>query len=382
MKKYMLLFSLPLLLSLSKPVRKKVVFFGDSITELGARPGGYIPRIDSLARLEDRSADFEFVGAGVSGNKVYDLYLRLEEDVLKKEPDVVVIYIGINDVWHKVSSGTGTDVDRFERFYTAIIKKLKEKNIRVILCTPSVIGERNDSSNQQDGDLNFYSRLVRNMAAKNSLELVDLRQRLVAETPLGRVDDAFEGEVVGGLRDDTQIGERVADFLSLVKAEAADDAIGQADRDEAVFELAGLVLCADQDGDVVQVGAASLRRLDLVAESSHWPLPTRSDAASRADAKVQAAAWADVCAWVRDHVPADACFLTPRGAGSFTWRTDRREVVSWKNSPRTRRRSSSGEGGSSTASRGRARSPTWSDPRSRSVRHGSSRWPLGTEPIT
>lgn len=175
MKKLLLLFSLPLLLSLSKPVRKKVVFFGDSLTEMGARPGGYITRIDSLARLENRTADFEFIGAGVGGNKVYDLYLRLEEDVLKKEPDVVVIFIGINDVWHKVSSGTGTDVDRFERFYNAIIKKLKEKNIRVILCTPSVIGERNDGSNQQDGDLNFYSGLVRNIAAKNSLELVDLR---------------------------------------------------------------------------------------------------------------------------------------------------------------------------------------------------------------
>jgi hypothetical protein len=48
---------------------------------------------------------------------------------------------------------------------------------------------------------------------------------------------------------------------------------------------------------------------------------------------VAAAAWADVCDWVRDHTPPDACFLTPRGAASFTWRTGRREVVSWKNSP-------------------------------------------------
>ena len=53
----------------------------------------------------------------------------------------------------------------------------------------------------------------------------------------------------------------------------------------------------------------------------------------RADAKVDPAGWADICQWVRDHTPADACFLTPRGSASFTWRTDRREVVSWKNSP-------------------------------------------------
>jgi hypothetical protein len=83
-------------------------------------------------------------------------------------------------------------------------------------------------------------------------ELVDFGQRLVAEAALGDVDDAFEGEVVGGLGDDAEIGERVADLGALVEAEAADDAIGQADRDEAVFELAGLVLGADEDGDVVE----------------------------------------------------------------------------------------------------------------------------------
>ena len=72
---------------------------------------------------------------------------------------------------------------------------------------------------------------------------------------------------------------------------------------------------------------------DLAGQSFHWPLPGRDSVAPRADAKIAAAAWADICSWVRDHTPADACFLTPRGAASFTWRTGRREVVSWKNSP-------------------------------------------------
>lgn len=72
---------------------------------------------------------------------------------------------------------------------------------------------------------------------------------------------------------------------------------------------------------------------DVVAESAHWPLPGRTGLVPRADSKVDGPAWIDICGWVRDHAPADACFLTPRGAVSFTWRTGRREVVSWKNSP-------------------------------------------------
>lgn len=159
--------------------KSKVIFFGDSITEAGVKPGGYIMRIDSMCKKENRSGQFEFIGAGISGNKVYDLYLRLDDDVLAKNPDVVFIYIGVNDVWHKSSRGTGTDPDKFEKFYNAIIKKLRDKNIKVILCTPATIGEKYDFTNQQDGDLNSYSNIIRNIAQKNNLQVVDLRQKFL-----------------------------------------------------------------------------------------------------------------------------------------------------------------------------------------------------------
>lgn len=51
-----------------------------------------------------------------------------------QNPDIVVIYVGVNDVWHKSMFGTGTDPDKFEKFYQAILNKLKSKNIRAILA--------------------------------------------------------------------------------------------------------------------------------------------------------------------------------------------------------------------------------------------------------
>lgn len=156
--------------------KTKVIFFGDSITEAAVNPGGYIVRLDSMCKKEGKGNDFEFIGAGISGNKVYDLYLRMENDVLAKNPDVVIIYIGVNDVWHKASSGTGTDADKFEKFYQAILDKLTAKNIKVILCTPATIGEKTDFSNQQDGDMNQYSNIIRSLASKNNLPVVDLRK--------------------------------------------------------------------------------------------------------------------------------------------------------------------------------------------------------------
>ena len=159
------------------PLKKtKVIFFGDSITQAGVQPGGYILRIDSMCKAQGQGDNYEFTGAGIGGNKVYDLYLRMETDVLEKNPDVVVIYIGVNDVWHKSSFGTGTDPDKFEKFYQAIIDKLKARNLKVILCTPAAIGEKTDFSNPQDGDMNHYSNIIRSLAEKNKLPLVDLRK--------------------------------------------------------------------------------------------------------------------------------------------------------------------------------------------------------------
>jgi isoamyl acetate esterase len=156
--------------------KQKIIFFGDSITQGGVNPGGYIKRIDSMCNKEGLNESYEFIGAGIGGNKIYDLYLRMEDDVLAKNPDEVIIYVGVNDVWHKTTSGTGTDADKFIKFYQGIIKRLQDKNIKIMLCTPAAIGEKTDFSNKQDGDLNEYCKIIRTIAVKNKLPLIDLRQ--------------------------------------------------------------------------------------------------------------------------------------------------------------------------------------------------------------
>ncbi|WP_077919882.1 GDSL-type esterase/lipase family protein [Spirosoma sp. 209] len=160
------------LLAMTAAKPKRVVFFGDSITQAGIKPGGYIDRLKSMVPADQ----YELVGAGIGGNKIYDLFLRMDEDVLAKQPDVVVIWVGVNDVWHKATSGTGTDPDKFVRFYEAVVKKFQAANVRVVLCTPAAIGEKNDMTNQQDGDLNQYSQFIRDLAKRQNLPLVDLRK--------------------------------------------------------------------------------------------------------------------------------------------------------------------------------------------------------------
>lgn len=157
-----------------KPI--KVVLFGDSITQAGVKPGGYITVMQEILEKEGQSTNYELIGEGIGGNKIYDLYLRAEEDVIAQNPDVVVIWVGVNDVWHKMSYGTGTDADKFDKFYRSLIKRFQDKGIKVIICTPATIGEKTDFSNQQDGDLNHYSNIIRTISRTMNTDLLDLRE--------------------------------------------------------------------------------------------------------------------------------------------------------------------------------------------------------------
>ena len=177
----------------------KVVFLGDSITEAGIYdnevgvPSGdtlIYPKYTGFITLlkKDIEDDIELIGKGVSGNKVSNLLERYKKDVLSLNPDIVFIYIGINDVWHKYSFGTGTDIIFYENGLRKIITDLKNKGARVILCTPTVIGENKgeftlvnefkdiETMEIMNGDLDAYSDVIRKLSSELNTDLLDLRE--------------------------------------------------------------------------------------------------------------------------------------------------------------------------------------------------------------
>src|SRR5262249_44270418 len=95
-------FALPALSDDKVTLKKgdRIIFLGDSITQSGAGPKGYVTLVKSALKKDQAELKVEVIGAGISGNKVPDLQKRLKRDVIDKKPTVVVIYIGINDVWH------------------------------------------------------------------------------------------------------------------------------------------------------------------------------------------------------------------------------------------------------------------------------------------
>jgi len=154
---------------------ERIVFLGDSITQAGVGPNGYVTLVKNrLAQLKIDPA-IEVIGAGISGHKVPNLQARLEKDVLSKKPSIVFIYIGINDVWHS-ESGKGTSKDAYEKGLKDLIARIREAGGKVVLCTASVIGEKHDGTNKLDKMLDEYCDISRAVAAETKVQLLDLRE--------------------------------------------------------------------------------------------------------------------------------------------------------------------------------------------------------------
>jgi lysophospholipase L1-like esterase len=176
----------------------RIVFLGDSITQQGAGPKGYVTLIKEFLGDKQKDLGIEVIGAGVSGNKVPDLQKRLERDVLKKNPTLVVIYIGINDVWHGENDPKkGTPKDKFEEGLTDIIKQIKAAKANVLLCTPSVIGEKKESGNKLDAQLDEYSEISRKVARETKVAFCDLRKEFQDYLKTHNDDNKEKGILTG-----------------------------------------------------------------------------------------------------------------------------------------------------------------------------------------
>ena len=197
MKKTYLLLIFILMSACTNPT--KVVFLGDSITEAGiydkevAIPMGdtliYPQHTGFITLLKENVGDnMELIGKGISGDKVSDLLTRYKEDVIELNPELVFIYIGINDVWHKYDFGTGSDIDLYERGLKQIIADIKNQGAKIVLCTPTVIGESSgefvlgnqfkdfETMEKMNADLNDFSDVVRKLSSEFNTGLLDLRE--------------------------------------------------------------------------------------------------------------------------------------------------------------------------------------------------------------
>lgn len=102
------------------PQQRRVVFYGDSITDSwGRQHGRFFP-------------DQPWVNRGISGQTTPQMLVRFQQDVLALHPEAVVILAGINDIAGNTGAESlGTIQDNFR----SMVALAKAAHVRVILSS-------------------------------------------------------------------------------------------------------------------------------------------------------------------------------------------------------------------------------------------------------
>jgi lysophospholipase L1-like esterase len=125
----------------------KILFQGDSITDAGRSrenladlgPGYPAFVATSLTDLYPQ-AQFTFTNRGISGNRTEHLVQRLQADFVDHQPDLVIMMIGVNDVWHHYSHNIETTDEVFEANLRHVLSEIKTKTpAKLIMIEPYLL---------------------------------------------------------------------------------------------------------------------------------------------------------------------------------------------------------------------------------------------------
>ncbi|MDU0199708.1 MULTISPECIES: SGNH/GDSL hydrolase family protein [Paenibacillus] len=157
-----------------------VLFQGDSITDAGRvrDNGNDLGRGYALMAAAQFSATYpekqvQFLNRGISGNRVVDLQKRWDQDCLNLKPNLVSIYIGINDTWRRYDRNDPTSTESFEAGYRDLLTQTAETGAKLVLIEPFVLPVPEDRKQWRE-DLDPKITVVRELAREFDARLVCL----------------------------------------------------------------------------------------------------------------------------------------------------------------------------------------------------------------
>ena len=136
---------------------EQIAFMGDSITQAGARPNGYVRLV--ISGLKAAGVETTAIPAGISGHKSNQMLARLEKDVLSKKPAWMTLSCGVNDVWHGARGG---NLEDYKVNITKIVEMCEAAKVKVVILTSTMIGE--DEPNKNNQKLATYNEFLRTLA--------------------------------------------------------------------------------------------------------------------------------------------------------------------------------------------------------------------------
>ncbi|RJP32955.1 MAG: G-D-S-L family lipolytic protein [Candidatus Omnitrophota bacterium] len=146
-----------------------IVFLGDSITQAGAAPEGYVSLFKLACDVNGHTVNV--INAGIGGHKSNDMLARLQKDVIDHKPAWVSISCGVNDVWH---GEKGVPLPEYKKNMAEIVDRCLQAGIKVLLLTATPIFE--DLQSPENAKLRDYNDFLRQLAKDKEILLCDLFQ--------------------------------------------------------------------------------------------------------------------------------------------------------------------------------------------------------------
>jgi len=170
----------------------RLIFIGDSITDAGrdrtdpsSLGDGYVSMLAS--ELTDGGA--EVINLGIAGNRAADLAARWDSELLPAAPDVLTVYIGVNEVWRRFDSDDPTPTEEFESTMRGLLASaIQACSPQLILMEPYLLPV-SDEQRAWLPELDEKRAAVARVATEFSAQLVPLHD-VLTEAARGR--DAAE----------------------------------------------------------------------------------------------------------------------------------------------------------------------------------------------
>ncbi len=136
------------MLEAGEPVR--LIALGDSLTQGWMARKGFLDFLSGMLKKKYPSCRVSIINRGIPGDTAEGGLLRLRNDVLDHDPDLVFIQFGLNDAFSGVNPG------RFESMVQQIVEQIRNETDAEILIITSVpvVYERMDEIADD-----FYGRL-------------------------------------------------------------------------------------------------------------------------------------------------------------------------------------------------------------------------------
>lgn len=132
----------------------KIVAFGDSITE-----GINTDEEKKWTTLLSNDLGATVINSGVAGDSTKEGLKRLQEDVIEKDADYVLINFGMNDHYFEKENKEMVSLEKFKKNLTKMIAETKKSGAFPIVVLPHAVieGDKGDG-NMGEGATYYYLR--------------------------------------------------------------------------------------------------------------------------------------------------------------------------------------------------------------------------------